>query len=548
MTNVAEFMAKMAAELETGKVMPHDPVFINSKWGAVAVFGHELVAKKDLVILAACLNLPEFTPDGDSDVTDHRVRSIVLRDDGKPTKKGEPVFGSACPDVGGVAVNLQKIFEGAIEECMDNDRVSLISAFHRNFITTALHEIYHLADLPELPTDADLLVKAEDEAITWSGETLFWMAKTLDIEPASYVESVFLCKSLAALLDDDKSKWAADQQHMLDNHIFYQLPETADGPDLAFHTFKEYMRLCSEDHDDKEAWGQAVGKTNEALVVPFKAEVVSQSPAPPQSGMANLFFQDFATMDLATGEMEEPDFEGTWKDPMGTTFPAAPVQGVPMFQVGSVPAPSFMTNEPSQPSPQAFGGFPVAGGNAGGFQSAPMQIAAAPGYVEAKVYPETGLTQAQTAEIVKGVYMKCYNHIFTHCGRILNSDKGFANPEAVYQIGMPITPDEMKVIVKMDCYDQTGKWHPNVPTSGGMLFGSVSKDKSLPMYKLYINDGGLERVRLIVPQNPAKGTKTALEARAGACIMHIMEGDDAVARATNKKWLCKVYNGQLTVG
>ncbi len=36
-------------------IVASDPVFINTAWGAVAVFGHEFVSKKDLIILGLCL-------------------------------------------------------------------------------------------------------------------------------------------------------------------------------------------------------------------------------------------------------------------------------------------------------------------------------------------------------------------------------------------------------------------------------------------------------------------------------------------------------------
>ena len=152
------------------------------------------------------------------------------------------------------------------------------------------------------------------------------------------------------------------------------------------------------------------------------------------------------------------------------------------------------------------------------------------------------------------MYYKIYNHIFGQCQWQLQSDIGFLRPEAVAEIPIQLDGEEMQVVVKSDCLDPQGRFCPQMPTSNGQLRGYIASKTKLPMFKIYINDGGQELCRLIMPQNPAKRQgvgpqapykKTALQARGGSAIMYIMEGNDALAQQTGKKYHCKIVDGQL---
>jgi len=158
------------------------------------------------------------------------------------------------------------------------------------------------------------------------------------------------------------------------------------------------------------------------------------------------------------------------------------------------------------------------------------------------VLPRTGLTPEQTSEISRGVYSKCFNHIFAHCGQITNSEVGFSNPAAV-EIPIQLTDVEKSVVVSMD-YRLNGKWMRKVPTTNGLIGHTTSK-ANLPAYKLYINMDGVELCRLILPQNTAKRdsngqfTKTAIMAHSGAKIVFVMEGDDNAKASGSPRYICK---------
>jgi hypothetical protein len=158
--------------------------------------------------------------------------------------------------------------------------------------------------------------------------------------------------------------------------------------------------------------------------------------------------------------------------------------------------------------------------------------------------PDSPLSADERAKIVIGVYERCNAFIFDNCGQVLNSDQAFENPEKVMLHGIQLSELERSIIVKMDCQDVNERWCPTMSTAGGMLFGGVMKNTKLPYYKLFINMGaGVQKCRLLLPQNPAKLTKNgeytfpAQQTRAGNEILYINEGDDVVKKQhkDNKK-------------
>ncbi len=542
-----------------------DPVFVQTDSGAVAVYGHEHVSKKDLIILNHCLTLPEFSKEMGVGFSNHNVKSVIFRTDNRPkNKEGKPILANCAFDAGAICVNLLQTVTAGIEDAMKHGEVSIFASYHRNMILSFLHEIHHLATLEDVPTDPDLVDMAEDDAEIWSMDSLIELAKTKDIEPAHHAESSFLSNQLMELLKENTDEWAIEQRRMLDNHIMYLLPETETKKEVPFHSFKGYVQLLAGDVDDP-AWKKET-ILGAGAVNPYDAAIRAISDPIPEVKTPTSAMPNTSPVVLAEHmEIEDPGYEGMAIDPnmMGFGF-GAPVNN--MFPMGEMPAiPMSVAGLNANPTP-AFNDFPVANMNPAPTPTAPMT---APGQVP--VFPVTGRTNEQIAEIVKGVYMKCYQHIFTHCGRLMNSDHGFSNPKAVYRMALPrtqqeieagmperfrpfgiaLTPEEMAVVVKVECSDINERWCPNMPTSGGVLYGHVMKNTLLPHYKLTINMSGMEVVRLLLPQNPAtrdsngQYKKTAMAARNGSAIMYIMEGNDSVVASGGKKYLFKIVDNQL---
>jgi len=530
------------AETALKELVAEIPMAIHTPGATVVVYGHELVSKKDIEILAQCLLLDHIDKD-------HGVRIIRFRDDNYPLgKDGKPILANCDPDLGGISVNVLQHVTKAIDLAMDEPERSIHACYHQMMIQSYLHEIVHLAirTNPEDRKFADSQDRAEEEE---SAEkhcllSLFELGKTVDIEPSHHAESPVLAEQLLSLLaDEGEDAWADKQRAMLENRIYYHLEgEEGKRVELIFNSFKGYIQLMSGDDPDDPTWNTetilgagAVSELSKAI----KGLADNYSPE----------VADTAATETVVEETVKPVKPEEVADGMSEMTPEA-LEALEMSEAEMAGDPNMV----------------VVGNEYGELDEAPDAIAvnsagvatigpATPDVAEAdqvqpgvKVYPTTGLTPEQTRAVIHGVYGKIFNHIFTQCGRQLNSDIGFTNPEAV-AIAIPLTEQEKAVVVKMDCLDANGRWCPNMPTVEG-LRGSITKNTKLPTYKLYLNINGFETVRMLIPQNPAKRnsdgfyTKTALQARGGSCIVWVMEANDAIA-AAGKKFLLKLVDGQF---
>ena len=500
---------KVAVEKQTRK-MPQDPVLINTESGMVAVFGHELVSKKELLCMERCFSLPELSLENGG----HNVKVIVLRNDNFPrNKKGEPVMASCCPDSGAVIVNLLQTFSKCVEVMLDYEpETSILAIWHRNMLLNYLHEIHHLEMLGGgLILSAAEAEEAEELAEEWSTQKMYELAKSVDVEPSHHAESQFLANQVMELLLENTERWASDQRHMLENHMMYHLPETDDHGGLSLN-FKGYLHLMSGDELDDPTWGFSGGE-EEKVIQPTAAPVSEPLPT-----------DIFASMGAETMDVEEP-YDPNMADHGFNEDEEIGFGGGDYIKQVNVEFDGGSTQPESSP---------VVEGPA------------------VKTHPETGLTPEQTGVIARGVYFKCYTHIFSQCQRVLHSDVGFNDPEAVCVTPIQLTEQEKTVVVKMDCLSENGRWCPGMATANG-LRGSIMKNTKLPTYMLYINNNGVEEARMLLPQNPSlrksdgQYKDTALQARGGTSIMYIMEADDAVIAANpSKKFKMKIIDKVFT--
>ncbi|MFI3122456.1 MAG: hypothetical protein QX194_00775 [Methylococcales bacterium] len=473
----------------------HDPVLIDTVWGSVAVFGHELVSKKDLVILGECLSLPEFT----IKQADHRVRSVVFRADNRPCspETGRPILANCSFDAGAICINLQETFRVAVSNAKENEAVSVVASFHRNMILSFLHEIHHLAVLDGTPDNVE---EAETEAEEWAWARLVQLAQTVNVEPAHFSECSFLNGKLSILNSSDD--WSKDQYSMMDHRVMYTIGLNG------YFTFKGYIRLIDGGKESNPLWSKTIPIDSPSVIskpvyvkpVPeYKIDeqvyIPVQQPAPPSTPPTSPVEVEYEEEEYHPQYNNYDDDDGVTYEPIQPVKP--PVQ------------PPVVKHPPAQQ----------------------------PVVKQATVQSDSPLSADERAKIVIGVYERCNAFIFDNCGQVLNSDQAFENPEKVMSHGIPLSELERSIIVKMDCQDVNGRWCPTMSTTGGMLFGGVMKNTKLPYYKLFINMGaGVQKCRLLLPQNPAKltiggeYTFPAQQTRAGNEILYINEGDDMVKK------------------
>ncbi len=464
----------------------HDPVLIDTVWGSVAVFGHELVSKKDLIILGECLSLPEFT----IKQADHRVRSVVFRSDNRPysSTTGRPILANCSFDAGAICINLNETFRVAVSNARDNVSVSVVASYHRNMILSFLHEIHHLAMLDGTPDNVE---EAENEAEDWAWARLVQLAQTVNIEPAHFAESSFLNKKLSVLNSLDS--WSHDQYNMMDNRVMYTIGLNG------YFTFKGYIRLIAGGKESDPKWSKTIPTNSQDTV----SKPVYVKPVPEYKLDEQVYIQVVQSAPTPQVEYEEeyPQYNNNYDDE-GVTY--EPIQSSPT---------------PVQPPSQQ----PVV-------QQPPAQ--------------HSPLSENEIADIVIDIYKRCNAFIFDNCEPLKDSDLAFENPKKVSSNGIPLTELEQSIIIKMDCQDIEGRWCPTMSTVNGMLFGGVMKNTKLPYYKIFINMGaGVQKCRLLLPQNPATMESngnykyTAKQARAGNEILYIKEGDETIIKKnkeTNK--------------
>ena len=497
-----------AIEMQPG---PEIPMAIHTEEATVVVYGHHHVSKRDVELSSACLMSTELPQ--------HGVRIIRFVDE-----LDDEVLAKADVELGGIVINLTHTFNKSVVYCEKYPQVSIWARFQENMMQNVLHEMAHIfGRLTKEGRQKWNKASAEKEELhceKFALDTLIRMGKTINIEPGHYTETPFFNREynrlIANLMKSEDTKFATNQHRLLENNLFFEF-ETENGK-LEGQSFKSYLQLASG-HGDSEDWEKPTGATN--LSINVQENIVQPAP---MATAANLN-TEMNTPAMSGHVVEQPLVDHapnlTIEDLFGDVAPgdmappaaAKPYPSAPPAQTGQITTGALAT----QPNP---------------------------------VHTPTGLTAEQTGEIVRGVYYKVYRHMFGQCGPMMNSDVGFSNPEAATTMAIPLTPAEMSVVLRCDCLSPMGVWSPKALTTEG-LRGYISKAAKLPVYKIYIANGdGSETCRLLVPQNPAKVvngqlTETALKARGGTAIMHIIEGDDRTAAATGKKFFGKIEDGQL---
>jgi hypothetical protein len=497
---------------EEAKALTHDPIWLNTVRGAVAVYGHELISKHTLNIIGACLNLPEFEEE------DHGLYELVFTTEDVVDSDGNKAYAMFFPDPKAIVVSLSKVWDNSIEEALKEDKhVSIVCAIHHNILHHVFHDIHHAASHA---ADIDIFDETEDEeekAGNWANDKIVELAKIVDVEPTWQDEPWFSTLIQEFFLDinkDEKDPKVLQAKEMIENGVLI-LDKEEGKDDLIISSFREFVKLLN---DDPDGWdGQILTKN-------FLNETVGVKPTP----IAKT----------------EPIQSGTEVDMMDDDIPWEENGGV-MFGGEAIKT----TDHPETMVAVAFGGNPVPTN-----QLAPLlteQPRTQP-QIFPTITPDTnvilpGVNAPDVAKIIHKVFMMCYQHIFSNCKMLVNSDVGFQSPEFVLSnpIDLNTIPGAKEVIVGADINDpESGVFQVKVPIVNGMLFGNIKKKTMLPGYTLHINTVDGYSKRALIPQNPATASTTAVRARAGNAIMWII--DDLKARDNGARWKYKIENGVIT--
>lgn len=471
---------------------------LTTKGGPVAVFGSDLVSDKDITILNLILD----------SIKDHGVRNVIFRCDGLPILDGELIKAVCVPDSGSIVFNLQRMLEVSAKD--PEEETSIFGKFHFNLVMDMLHEAHHMQyigtnGLVISNLSEEEKMELEDAAEAFAAKTLQEMVLVHNLEPAHYTSGVFLRKNLMEEIqaNTNDNDVITRQRWMIENNTFVHVPADDKFKEQNVMSFKKLVGLQFKADMNSPEW-----KTQ-----PPPAE---ESVLDVQQSMV-----DYATGDSEhTGEVEYASAEALDETPYTEPF----------IMNGQVVGQTTVTAPPQSAAAATNNTFPVANAGTTGTAATADQS----GHINTP-YQNNNISKEVFQQTIFGVFNKIYNHIFTNCGRLLNSDLAFQNPEAVATMTITLTDIEKSVVVKMDCLSENGRWCPKMDTNEG-LRGFVMKNAKIPAYKLYVNFNGQEYIRLVLPQNtaPKDGSysRTALMARAGNCIMYVK--DDQSGKFTYK--------------
>ncbi len=559
-------------------IVPRDPVFINTRFGTVTVYGQELIGKRALVLLGHALTIEELQE------SDHGVRMVVFLDNDKPvsTKTGKPVLASVTSTAGVITINLKHHFRRAVNIVLNhNTNAAIPAVFHLLIGQSYFHELNHLMmedtpppiNLEKLPAEEQKkwkkkLKEDEEFAEEWAISSMYELAQKFDIEPGTIGECPFLAEQMSDLLsntDEETAELRVSQKRMMENNLMLYVPPEDGREEYTIQSFKEFCHLQSGDNEDDEKWAQTVAPNQmDSLIRELGATFQHDT-----SQTEKVFVLD----DENYGASSEVNMVGQMLGGMlgGMDEPPELADAEEYYNTNSAPTaqPAMTPTQPLQAQPSLATPFPEQTAAPTYPAMPPVEVpitARAP--IPQTVAPQT-ITQTPTTvtpvaqygkfsaeqvrDIVDKVYLGAFNIVFGGaCEQLTNSDIGFQNPHAVEGFVIPLAPEEQEVIPSFAHVGPDGKWIPRTPTSGpGGVMGFVSKNTNLPMFKFYINDGGRELCRVVVPQNPAKYvvgttnlTHTAQLARQGMHIMHVLDGADTPA-GTPTTYILKIVDGNI---
>ena len=496
---------------EEDKVLTHDPIWLNTVRGAVTVYGHELISKHTLNIIGACLNLPEF------EEMDHGLYELVFTTEDLLDTESNKAYAMFFPDPKSIVVSLSKVWDNSIEEALAEDKhVSIVCAIHHNLLFHIFHDIHHAASHAADVDIFDEIENEEEKASNWANEKIVELAKIVNIEPIWQDEPWFspLIGEFFLNLDEkEKDPKVLQAKEMIENGVLVCDKEEGKD-DLIITSFREFVKLLN---DDPDGWdGQVLTKN-------FLSETVGSVPTTITKAEPAQEAESVSVVD-----MDDPP----WIEENGVMFGGEPIK---------------TTDHPETIVAAAFGGNPVATN-----QPAPI-LTEQPGpqpQIFPTITPNTNVILPgvpDVGKIVHKVFMACYQHIFSNCKMLVNSDVGFQEPQFVLSnpVDLNAIPGAKEIIVGADINDpESGVFQVKVPVIGGMLFGNIKKKTMLPGYTLHLNVNGEYSTRALIPQNPATASTTAIRARAGNAIMWIIDGSKA--RDDGARWKFKIENGVIT--
>ncbi len=509
---------------------------VDTKSGAIAIHGRELVTPQTIDIMMAFLNrfIEEDCENG--------VNSLIFRKDGFPMlDNGGWASWVFYPDSCAAVCNIKGCIEIAMATALDEDHkdsefLSVWAGTWLNIIDGFFHETHHAMSYSadrERFDDPDELMREEKLANAYADDMLEIVAKAINMEIGfttiiNDMIGLKVANEVERIIEDENAskkeiRWVECMEYMDHNKLVYYAPGeyVKSGEPIALKTIKEYLYTTSQVQEGDESWNME----EDTISVPISisatpddtiAEVVEDIPADTKA------VTNAPVVQLAVPENHED--EELPFTPDEEILPFTPDEVVEQVAVQQV-----VTVNPVVANTQTKVVSPVVGVGA---------------------FTPLGWDGIKHQAVVKGLYGKIFAHIFQTCGfnPSINTGLGecFAAKDNIKAL-VPLTVDETQMVEFMECYNEQGQYRSGVKVEYSIAGLFLNKENTLPGYTLTMNRGdGTAIRRKFLPQNPWKVrqdqsfSSTALEAQSGHQILWIIDPD-----AIDKQFATRLYDGVL---
>jgi len=515
------------------------------------------------------------------DGTDNNTYSVIFRMDCYPRINDDTLTTwMHFPDSKASVCNLVDCVDCAFEMSIYGDKharhLSVRALIWQNLIKGLYHETHHAIEYitrrNELETDKEAALAEEELACEYATDTFANQIKSIDLEPIFAQETeelialrwneeveriTLLEKDLKSGVITDKAlikdaensiEWLVIQKAIIDREVMLLIPPTEEDEERVLHSLKEYIAFTKGISADDPEWrlptiGMFTPPVETIQEPPIVINPQTTIPVQVHYNQQPVQQYDNTYVDDYDEGIPEPHYEEEY-DYSQNPVEVQGFQGVQQFQpqqfIQPIPQPT--------PQPQYIPTQPPVSQTT--YQERSQTMRNNQTTVTGN-YAPTGLTDEEMAAVMKNLYLKLYTHIFQNCAFDRNTFTQINN----IKTKLGLTNDEMKVIKHITYQDEKGiKLRDQSVTNwiSGLLIDNAG---TLPGYELCIaTPDGTKIRRKLIPQNPygiRKGvspsgekmyTNTAIEARAGHCIMWIIDPD---ATVSEKPYSTRIYDGVL---
>ena len=465
--------------------------------GQVAFHNNKLVTPKTINIMTTFLDKHVMGESG--------LDAVTFRKDGFPREENRLISWKFFPDSRTAVCNIINCIDIAISEAVDekiedSECLNVWAGAWLNIIMNFFHEVHHAqaydVNREDLENNKEERDREEELAQEYANDMVELMAKQYEqgLEPEFTTEiNEIIGTRVTAKVEEiiqkkdsteKELRWVECMEYMDDHSIVYYAPKelTADNVPITINTLKEYLHLTSTDAENDPAWG-----------IPTKNEIIigMKTPADTNTTIVDTIPNTTTTITPPTTQLEIPEELNESTTIQQPVTPDTPIIGE-------------------------------------------------------KLYEDLGWDVAKIQTIIKSIYGKIANHIFSTCGFNPSMTPFFAQHEKITEY-IPLTPDELCIVKHMDCYNESGQFRQNVEVTHGISGIYIDKAKTLIGYTLSMNIGNGDQIRRkFIPQNPWKKkadgnySATALQAQQGNQILWVLDPD-----AADKSLCARIRNGIL---